>query len=117
MRTLTEKDIQQLKDAKDYFEQVKRGYIRSTPTTLNKKVEAIYEEVTGKKQNIHCGQCLYTLYKEMGKIYEKAIEDIKKEQEITAELTEPVLIPEKQSKTIDSEKSKKKGRPKKATKK
>lgn len=117
---LTSEQIQQLKVLEPAFETVtKHNYKRGTTHKQNEMLLQIWNDAnnTNRKVNWGCTACVMQIYKDMAQLYDKSVEK-QKEEEITKELTNPILIPEKevkenQSKMVDSAKSKKRGRPRK----
>lgn len=110
---LTEKQIQNIKHLENkMLSALKFNVKKASSYRENKLLEDTLNEYTGKeiKRNLSCGSCLLTLYKEIGQVY---FESVKYYESITAELTNPINVPDE--KTI-KQPTKKRGRPKKITK-
>lgn len=120
--TITKEEIKQLKEIEDELNRAYRySYKRQTTTKQNEMVATILKKYGIKVSCNHCPQSVFEAYKQLGRIYFNSIEK-HKEEEITAELTTPILIPdevkentlidENQSKMVDSKKATtKRGRP------
>lgn len=122
MKHLNIEQIEKIKYLEYHFNKAKNGYLKATSRNDNMLVAGILDEYNGIKtpRNFNCGHCMLKMYQEMADIYFKSLMH---EQEITAELTEPINIPVKENALInenqsikDDSKKKKAGRPKKTNK-
>lgn len=114
----TDEEMQKLKECEKHFKTVTGSqFLRCTPTAMNNMVRDILAAHNVTKFNCKvCRKVIYDMYNYAGKIY---LNQLKEQEQITAELTEPIIIEqskEKQTEKVDLTKSKKKGRPKKQRK-
>lgn len=96
MQYFNKEQIEKLKDAEIYFNTIiNHQFKRATTRVMNEMVKEVYEETTKEKigkLNHFCGACINDLYRKAGTLYFQSIEKMK-EEDITAELTEPINIP------------------------
>lgn len=78
------KQLDLLKDAEEYFFQVKNGFKRNSTHALDVKVyEALNSIEPTQEPKWSCSKCIYTLYKRASEIYfnSKEKKDERKQQE------------------------------------
>ena len=91
------KQLDLLKEAEEYFRQVKCGFKRNSPHALDIKVyETLNEVEPTQEPKYSCSKCIYNLYKRASEIYfisKEKIEDGKekniKKNSTTTTTTEP----------------------------
>ena len=80
------KQLDLLKDAEEYFIQVKNGFKRNSPHTLDVKVfETLNEVEPTQEPKYSCSKCIFNLYKRVSEIYfisKEKIENDGKEKNI-----------------------------------
>lgn len=80
--TFTPEQLEILKKAETHFTQAKNGYVRYASRDLHTLVADTYYEATGQKipANWSCGICILNLYRKVGSIYFKDLEELEKNQ-------------------------------------
>lgn len=77
------KQLDLLSEAEEYFRQVKNGFKRNSPHTLDVKVyETLNSIEPTQEPKYSCSKCVYNLYKRASEIYfqsKEKIEDEKKD--------------------------------------
>ena len=85
-KLFTKKQLDLLKEAEEYFRQVKNGFKRNSPHMLDVKVyETLNEVEPTPEPKYSCSKCIYTLYKRASEIYfisKEKIENDGKEKNI-----------------------------------
>lgn len=79
------KQLDLLKEAEEYFRQVKNGFKRNSPHALDVQVYEALKSVNPNepKPNYSCSKCIFELYRKCSKVYNESkekIEDEKKDQ-------------------------------------
>lgn len=79
------KQLDLLKEAEEYFRQVKNGFKRNSPHGLDVQVYEALKSVNPNepKPNYSCSKCIFELYRKCSKVYNESkekIEDEKKDQ-------------------------------------
>ena len=78
------KQLDLLSEAEEYFRQVKCGFKRNSPHTLDVRVyETLNEVEPTQEPKYSCSKCVYSLYKRASEIYfqSKEKKDERKQQE------------------------------------
>lgn len=80
--TFTPEQLEKLKKAEVHFTQAKNGYVKYASRDLHTLVADTYYEATGQKipANWSCGICILNLYRKVGSIYFKDLEELEKNQ-------------------------------------
>jgi hypothetical protein len=67
---MTQEQHDKLKKYEQYLETAYyHDYVRTLPMSDAIKMNEIYNELTGRKQNVTCGKCVLQLCKTLGKLY------------------------------------------------
>ena len=76
------KQLDLLSEAEEYFRQVKCGFKRNSPHTLDVKVYEALKSVNPNepKPNYSCSKCIFELYRKCSKVYNESKEFYKNEQ-------------------------------------
>lgn len=96
---LTKEEFDLLSPAKQHFEDaVKRNMKHSTPRWLDERVRMVYERIAGPQLiNMNCGQCVFNLYQNCGRLYlkDKIAREVE-EKKIQEQLLEQQRLEEEQ---------------------
>ena len=97
------KQLDLLSEAEEYFRQVKNGYKRNSPHTLDVQVYEALKSVNPNepKPNYSCSKCIFELYRKCSKVYNESKEFYKNVKDIKENSAEPITAkPTKQPKPI-----------------
>ena len=85
-KLFNKKQLDLLKDAEEYFIQVKNGFKRNSPHALDVKVYEVLNSIEPTQEpKYSCSKCVYNLYKRASEIYfisKEKIENDGKEKNI-----------------------------------
>lgn len=98
-KLFNKKQLDLLKDAEEYFRQVKNGFKRNSPHALDVKVyETLNSIEPTQEPKYSCSKCVYNLYKRASEIYfqsKEKIEDEKKDPKNNKPTTTTTATPKR----------------------